>query len=219
MTVENCNFQTDFKCVISFFFLLDVNVAQEAIGKTTSREVVAGGTLEQYQASIKLVEDVKIVNRQNQTYEEFDLDNRLVYILEKDSVFKSFSSSRPGQLSNLLARLNKSIGRIACGDSQGTCFLVFENMVITCYHVFLKIVDEQKKAPTMPIEVAFEYYSELQNAVVVEVDKEYTPTWYSEKFDYILLRIKESDHLKDRVSLGKYVRGMFYFIFIQPDVK
>ncbi len=173
-----------------------------------------------YQASIedglteeikkKMAEDVKIsayVNLLNQSDGKFSGDDRPIYDMAKNCVCKNDRTDRPGRLTNLLAQLNRSIGRITCGDAQGTCFLVAGNFVITCLHVYLDFIKERQETqqPTMPIKVAFHYYE--VDELLVEIDESQEPMYHSRAFDYILLCLKQSSHLESRVRLGEFVEG------------
>jgi hypothetical protein len=181
-----------------------------------------------YQASIqeglteeiktKMAEDVKrsaynSLLRENDV--KLSVDDRPIYQMAKECVCKNNPTNRPGRLSNMLAGFNRSIGRISCGRAQGTCFIVAENFVITCYHVYSDFIEERKKPNQheLPIQVAFDYYEQekLDNAVVVEVDESQQPNYFSIEFDYIILCLKQSSNLEDRERLGKFVRGYYLY--------
>ena len=214
--------------IILYLSLEDVYAnKEEFVEKTTPNKVLVKKVPDNvytYQVSIedgltketktKMAEDVKrsaykyLLDLNDVKFSGFDGP---IYQQAKKCICKNDPTNRPGVLSNLLARFNRSIGRIACGDVQGTCFIVAENFVFTCYHVYLDFIEERKKPNhfSLPIRVAFDYYKlgGLNNAVVVDVDESHEPIYYSTEFDYIVLCLKQSSDLEDRERLGGFVRG------------
>lgn len=53
-----------------------------------------------------------------------------IFNIAKDDYSKNIGTARPTRLLQPLANYPKSVGRIVCGNVQGTCFLVTPNLVI-----------------------------------------------------------------------------------------
>ena len=139
--------------------------------------------------------------------------DKAVLTVAKKEFAKQVSSARPTWLLKPLSEAAKSVGCLRCGDVQGTCFLVKENMIITNFHVYGFIMEKRSSSSPLShekIKILFDYSTPNESAKLsgVEVDEtsfRRSPI-YSRKLDYIILPLKEADTLKNVDPLGSVVR-------------
>jgi hypothetical protein len=142
---------------------------------------------------------------------QFVRGNQQILNFARDDLSKNASTKKPAILSRRLGQYIESIGRISCGEKEGTCWLVTDMLMITCHHVYMAFMQERAHLnnPHLPIEVLFDYFEPVkpEHYRKVEVDEDCDPQLESSHLDYKFLRLKESEDLKDRKGLGKIVRN------------
>ena len=123
------------------------------------------------------------------------------------------SAARPARVLETLARHSKSVGYLQCGTIQGTCFLLAENLVITCHHI-INMINEARQNSTDPVTHAaiyvcfnYNYAGCLNRSLHVEVD-ETAQMYSSSELDFVFLWLKENEALKGIVPLGPFVSNL-----------
>ena len=140
---------------------------------------------------------------------KFVNEDQQIFNFARNEVFKNASTQKPARLNEPLASYMRSVGQIACGRIQGTCFLVTGELVLTNYHIYRMIQEERKKPgnSTLTITVSFDYLYPRQTKHVhtVEIDEHRHPKLENPYLDYKFFYLNEG--LMDRVPLGPMVRN------------
>ena len=144
----------------------------------------------------------------NQT--KFVDKDQQIFNFAREDVYKNASTKIPARLFPIIGSYIKSIGQISCGRIRGTCWLVYESLVITNHHVYRLFYQEREELqnPNLPITVIFDYLDvgKPEHIVTVEVDEERDPKVENSHLDYKFVQLKKCEGLQDRAPLGSTVR-------------
>ena len=112
--------------------------------------------------------------------------------------------ARSAKLSKHIADIFPSVGRIVGGGIQGTCFLITEDMVITCKHVVEDMAKSQRVA-SITIDFDFDEPGQSNASGAIEVARLDDPrNIRSEALDYAFLALKSKP--EGKIPLGDKVK-------------